>query len=206
MDPRYSLRDGASFTEQAQGVTFDLTNDEALQKRKRREMRWDKHKKKFVKGAGEGADNVKLVKTESGVKLPATYRSGRFDEWKAKSKNSIPRVGEEEKKGPQGRTGFSPGGRKWKHNKVATAKPLDKLGNTYERKVRQLKKKHADAGVESTPAPASQGKKKLGGRMGGKPLGRVKNELKTVDQIRRSRQLTERKMLKNARPSRKGRK
>jgi DBP10CT (NUC160) domain len=41
---------------------------------------WDKKKKKFVKGNGTGANNVKLVRTENGTRLPATYRSGRFDE------------------------------------------------------------------------------------------------------------------------------
>jgi ATP-dependent RNA helicase DDX54/DBP10 len=59
-------------------------------------MTWDKKKKNFVQGDGVGADNVKLVKTESGVKLPATYRSGRFEEWKSKNKKSLPRVGETE--------------------------------------------------------------------------------------------------------------
>lgn len=186
-------------------MTFDLTNDEALQERKRRELRWDKHKKKFTKGTGEGADNVKLVKTESGLKLPATYRSGRFDEWKAKSKTGIPRVGEEEVRGPQTRGGFGPGGRKWKHKQVATAKPLDKLGKDYERKVRQMKKKQSEAGTDTNLAPAAKGKKKPGGRFGGKPVGKVKSELKTVDQIRKTRQMAERKKLRNARPSKKGR-
>lgn len=209
MDPtnrrrRYSLRDGASFAEQAQGVTFDLSNDEGLQQRKRRELRWDKHKKKFIKGTGEGADNVKLVKTESGVKLPASYRSGRYDEWKAKSKTSIPRVGEEEARGPQGHGAFGLGGRKWKHNKVAEAKPLDKLNKDYERKSRQVKKRQSEGKAESTPATATKGKK-LGGRFGGKPMGRVKNELKTVDQIRKARQVVDRKKQKNARPSKRGR-
>ena len=188
-------------------MTFDLANDEALQERKRRELRWDKHKKKFVKGTGEGADNVKLVKTESGVKLPATYRSGRYDEWKAKSKTSVPRVGEEEAKGPQGRGSFGPGGRKWKHNQVVSAKPLDKLGKNYERKARQMKKQGEASGKHTpTPAPTPKGRgKKLGGRFGGKPLGRVKTELKTVDQIRKARQTADRKKMKNARPSKRGR-
>ena len=96
----YSLRDGASFAEQARNVAFDLTGDDgAAQERQRREMKWDKKKKRFVKGTGEGADNVKLVKTESGVKLPVSFRSGRFDEWKAKSRMSLPKVGEAEPEG-----------------------------------------------------------------------------------------------------------
>jgi ATP-dependent RNA helicase DDX54/DBP10 len=204
----YSLRDGASFAEQAHGVTFDLTGDEALQERKRRGLRWDKQKKKFVKGTGEGADNVKLVKTESGVKLPATYRSGRFEEWKSKARVSLPRVGEAEEQSTQ-RRGHGPGGRKWKHNQQAEAKPLDKMGKNYERKMRQFKKKNEGAEPASVPAPQGKGKgkKALGGRFGGgEPLGKAKNELKTVDQIRKSRTVAEKRRLKNARPTHKGKK
>ena len=201
----YSLRDGASFVEQARNVTFDLAGDEALQERKRRELRWDKTKKKFVKGTGEGADNVKLVKTESGVKLPATYRSGRFEEWKAKSRVSLPRVGENEGQTTQRRGNTGAGGRKWKHTQQAEAKPLDKLHKNYDRKVRQLKKQE---GAEPAPAPQGKGKgkKAVGTRFGGKPMGKVKNELKTVDQIRKARVLAEKKKAKNARPTHKGKK
>ena len=130
-------------------MAFDLAGDDAVQERKRRQLRWDKTKKKFVKGTGEGADNVKLVKTESGVKLPASYRSGRFDEWKTKSRVSIPRVGETE--GQTSRKG-SGGSRKWKHTKVADAKPLDKLSKDYDRKLRQLKKKQEGQGPEPKTA------------------------------------------------------
>ncbi|KAI0093069.1 DEAD-domain-containing protein [Irpex rosettiformis] len=201
----YSLRDGASFAEQAHGVTFDLAGDEALQQQKRRELRWDKAKKKFIKGGGEGADNVKLVKTESGMKLPASYRSGRFDEWKAKNRKGIPRVGEEEAAGSR-TMGGGKGGRKWKHNKVEDAKPLDKLRTDYERKTRQFKKK-ADAApaAPSTPShKAAKGKKKLAGHAGVRSGGKGRNELKTVEQIRKARQVAERKKLRNARPSKRG--
>ncbi|EMD37388.1 hypothetical protein CERSUDRAFT_135966 [Gelatoporia subvermispora B] len=203
----YSLRDGATFAEQAQNVTFDLAGDEGVQNRKRHEMHWDKKKKKFVKGTGEGADNVKMVRTESGAKLPATYRSGRFDEWKAKSRVSLPKVGEQESEGPQRRNG-GPGGRKYQHKQVVAPKPLDKLNKDYERKVRQQKQK-ASQGIESQPPPMSKHGKKgkaVRGRNAGKPLGRVKNELKTVDQIRKARNVVENKRAKNARaPRRKGR-
>lgn len=185
-------------------MTFDLAGDDAAQERKRRQLRWDKTKKKFVKGTGEGADNVKLVKTESGAKLPASYRSGRFDEWKAKSRVSIPRVGEIEDQ--TSRRG-SAGSRKWKHTQVADAKPLNKLNTDYDRKLRQLQKKQE--GQVSEPKPAQgkgKGQRHIGGRFKGKPIGKVKNELKTVDQIRKARAASEKKKAKNARPvHRKGR-
>lgn len=200
---RYSLRDGATFAEQASHVAFDMTGDEGKQERKRRELHWDKTKKKFVKGSGEGADNVKMVKTESGVKLPATYRSGRFDEWKAKSRVSIPRVGETESQGPRGRGSMGAGGRKYRHNQVAEAKPLDKYHKSYEKKLAQQKKKQGEGVAEAEPTPRGKGKKLAGRFAGGKPVGRVKNELKTVDQIRKARVIADKKKAKNARaPSR----
>ncbi|EPQ57229.1 DEAD-domain-containing protein, partial [Gloeophyllum trabeum ATCC 11539] len=195
----YSLRDGASFVEQARNATFDLTNDEGLAAQKRMQLTWDKKKKKFIKGAGEGADNVKLVKTESGVRLPATYRSGRFDEWKAKSKVHLPRVGEAELETARNKGNF--GGRRFKHNKVTAAKPLDKLSKDYERKTRQLNKK--GAGEEDGPSPKG-GKKGFAAskRYGGQTAGHVKNELKNAAQIRKERKLYEQRKAKNARPSR----
>ncbi|RPD59945.1 ATP-dependent RNA helicase DBP10 [Lentinus tigrinus ALCF2SS1-6] len=207
----YSLRDGASFAEQARNVAFDLTGDEAsAQDRQRRELKWDKKKKRFVKGTGEGADNVKLVKTESGVKLPVTYRSGRFDEWKAKSRVSLPKVGEAEAEGARGSAGVGAGGRKYKHKQVVAAKPLDKMRGDYERKVRHFKKSDQQAGGDEAPArsgssrpPPGKTKGSKGSRYGGKPMGKVRSELKTVDQIRKARKVTEQKRAKNARPTKK---
>ncbi|EIW63392.1 DEAD-domain-containing protein [Trametes versicolor FP-101664 SS1] len=205
----YSLRDGASFVEQAQNVAFDLAGDDGRsQERARREMKWDKKKKKFVKGTGEGADNVKMVKTESGAKLPATYRSGRFDEWKQQHRVSIPRVGEAEEEGPR-RGGGGPGGRKYRHKQVVAAKPLDKFRTDYEKKTKKFKSSEQEGGGDgpsrggsSRPPPGRKGP-----RFGGKPMGKVKNELKTVDQIRKSRKVAEQKKAKNARapPRGKGR-
>jgi ATP-dependent RNA helicase DDX54/DBP10 len=203
---RYSLRDGASFIEQARNATFDLAGDEALlEQRKRKQMTWDKKKKKFVQGNGVGADNVKLVKTESGAKLPATYRSGRFEEWKWKNKKSLPRVGETE----NSRAGQV--GKRYLHKRIVEPKQLDKAHVNYERKARQRKKEveaNGEGGGEgsgSRQQPRKGGKKAVPGkRYGGKTVGRVKTELKTVDQIRKARKVAEHRKAKNARPSRKG--
>ncbi|KAK4689793.1 ATP-dependent RNA helicase DDX54/DBP10, partial [Tremellales sp. Uapishka_1] len=94
----YSLRDGATFTEQVRSATFDMTGDEgAAQKaQKASQLSWDRKKKKFVKGEGIGADNQKMLKTESGALLPATFKSGRFDEWRRKQKLHLPRSGDTE--------------------------------------------------------------------------------------------------------------
>ena len=154
-----------------------------------------------MQGDGVGADNVKMVKTESGTKLPATYRSGRFDEWKAKMRVCLPRVGEAEAEGKGPRPGIQVG-RRFKHNKVVEAKPLDKLQTDYDRKVRQRSAEGAGGRGESAkPTPATRKTTKAGGRYGEKTASRVKSELKTVEQIRKGRKIMERKRLKNARPS-----
>ncbi|KAG6375381.1 P-loop containing nucleoside triphosphate hydrolase protein [Boletus reticuloceps] len=208
----YSLTDGASsFAAQAHRATFDIGGDVTLTDRQRHnKLTWDKKKKKFIKGDGSGADNIKLVRTENGTRLPASYRSGRFDEWKKKTKMTIPKIGEREGERPSSvRVG---GGRRWKHNKVSEAKPLDKFSTDYERKMRQLRRKKA----ETTTHGESEGslaqpvkttgkspKRKSGKRFGGKSLRRVKSEIKTVDQIHKTRKVAEKRRVKNARPSRK---
>lgn len=204
---RYSLMDGASFVEQARGATFDLAGDDGGPQKKRTRLTWDKKKKKFIRGDGEGADNVKMVRTESGTKLPATYRSGRFDEWKNKNRTSLPRVGEAEIEGKRGGHSMGgAGGKRFKHHKVTEAKPLDKLNKDYERKSRQIKKKDANGMPErgdSSPSKGGKGPKgkKLGGRFNGKTVGRVKSELKSAEQIRKGRKVMEQRRAKNARPS-----
>ncbi|KAG8848305.1 ATP-dependent RNA helicase dbp10 [Serendipita sp. 411] len=207
----YSLRDGASFAEQASQVTFDLTMDAGAMQATRRQsqLKWDRKKKKFVKGDGAGADNVKLIKTESGTKLPVTYKSGRYEEWtKGKGKGREIRIGETEK-ATTSRQSMS--GKRWKHSKVMEPKALDKLATDYERKMRILKKKSADGGIdppEGRPKNAGKGvvgrnNKSAGARWKGKSIGKVKNELRTVDQIRKQRDLLQKKREKNARGPRK---
>jgi ATP-dependent RNA helicase DDX54/DBP10 len=210
---RYSLQDGASFAEQASKATFDLTTDEAVSSRQRHstQLSWDKKKKKFIKGDGVGADNVKLVRTESGARLPASYRSGRFDEWKAKSRVRLPKVGEAEGES-RGRMG---GGRNFRHKKVEEGKPLDPLHVGYERKARQFTKKASEKeggndgerpsssqgggrGKGGRPPPHGRGKP---GVLGRKPVGKVKSEIKTVQEIHKNRKIQEKRREKNARHS-----
>lgn len=193
--------DGETFAEQARHVTFDLAGDEgtATQKRAQSRMIWNKKKKKFVRGDGAGADNVKMVRTESGIKLPASYRSGRFDEWQAKARVSLPRVGEAVPERP------SLGRKRFKHTSTTLAKPLDKLATNYERKVRVQKK----AETVDTVVGGESGRKgshRTKGptkRYGGKTMGHVRSEIKSAEQIRKARNTVKKRKAKNARPNRK---
>ena len=168
-------------------------------------MTWDKKKKKFIRGDGVGADNVKMVRTENGTRLPATFRSGRFDEWKSKSRVALPQIGEAENSSTGTRKHAQPGARRFKHNRIVAPKPLDKLSKDYERKVRLQKKEEANKPSSPSPKQSSPARgKKESIRRGGKSYGHIKTELKTSEQIRKNRGLLEKRKAKNARPSRRG--
>jgi len=199
---RYSLQDGESFAEQARHATFDLAGDEgmAAQKRAQSKMTWNKKKKNFVHGDGTGSDNVKMIKTESGVKLPASYRSGRFEKWRAKARVGLPRIGEV---APEARP---PDRKRFKHTSITVAKPPDKLGTNYERKVRIQEKKMEAVGTaagDELTRNRRQSNKGLTRRYGDKSLGQVRSEIKTAEQIRKARKIVDKRKAKNARPSRK---
>ena len=68
-----------------------------------------------------------------------------------------------------------------------------------------MQKKQSEKRPDDSPAVKAKGKKKVGARFNGKSIGRVKTELRTVEQIRKARHTAERKKSKNARPSKKGR-
>ncbi|KAG8849344.1 ATP-dependent RNA helicase dbp10 [Tulasnella sp. 330] len=208
-DKGYSLKDGASFAQNAQSVTFDLGTDEKLTGRQRHgsQLHWDKKNKKFVKGTGEGADNVKMIKTENGTKLPASYRSGLFDKWKLKNRTKLPRAGEQELSGQGQAGGSSAGGsggsRFFKHKSQTEAKPLDPKHVNYERKFRQQTKKIANAqGDGSEGGPPKLPKK--GARFGGKPMSHIKSELRSAAVIRKDRKSKEKRRARTGRPAKKG--
>jgi len=88
---------------------------------------------------------------------------------------------------------------------MTPAKPLDKLHVSYERKIRLMRKTEDDAGGNTKPlAGTTRRPTKAGGRYGSKTLGKIKSELKTSEQIRKSRKIMENKRAKNARSSRNG--
>lgn len=80
----YSLSEGTSFAEQARSATLDLNADdgEAQRAQKASQLKWDKKRKRFVKDTPSGDGNTKMIKGESGALLPATFKSGRYAEWK----------------------------------------------------------------------------------------------------------------------------
>lgn len=67
-----------SFAEHVKSATMDLNGDdkESMQAGKSK-LIWDKKKHKFVRPT-IGADNKKMIKTESGAKIAASYKSDRY--------------------------------------------------------------------------------------------------------------------------------
>ncbi|RCH95813.1 ATP-dependent RNA helicase dbp10 [Rhizopus azygosporus] len=186
----YSMASNGNFIEQASKAQLDLTGDDQDAIKKSQNMlRWDSKKKKFVRGSGIGSDNKKMIRTESGVLIPASYKSGRFDEWAKKKHISIPRTGERELVNAAHLSK-----KRFRHNRADEAKPLDPLAYDYDKKLKKRKMKETETIVEKD----GMGKKRVGNR------STAKNELKNASQIRKDRIAYEKRKEKSTRPSRRG--
>lgn len=72
-----------------------MSSDDKVQVHKQTaKMVWDKKRKKYVNS--QGIDNKKYIIGESGQKIPASFRSGRFDEWSKARKVGPIKVGTKE--------------------------------------------------------------------------------------------------------------
>ncbi|KAL2831669.1 ATP-dependent RNA helicase dbp10 [Aspergillus pseudoustus] len=198
-DRGYGVHSGtnANFTQATRSATMDLQADEGGRGfgEPRTLMRWDKRHKKYVarQNDEDGSKGTRLVRGESGAKIAASFRSGRFDAWKkGKRVGRLPRVGEVETPGlatdfgsggPGSRFG---GGKRFRHTKDQAPKRADPLRGDYEK----MKKK----GEAAREREAS--------RVGGAAAG-GKSEIRNTDDIRKVRKLKQRRREKNARPSRK---
>ncbi|KAF1816780.1 ATP-dependent RNA helicase DBP10 [Eremomyces bilateralis CBS 781.70] len=185
-----SSRHPVTFLEQARGATLDLVNDESkgfAEASKVRLVKWDKKAKKYVKRSvdDDGSGDKKMIRGESGLKLAASFRSGRFDEWKKSNRiGRLPRIGEAEvtskaRNGPHG-------DKRFKHNSEKAPKEADRFRDDYhtqKQKVVEAKEK----------------------RIGKFKDGVGKSEVRNVDAIRKQRKVKERRKEKNARPAKKRR-
>ncbi|ETN42007.1 uncharacterized protein HMPREF1541_03946 [Cyphellophora europaea CBS 101466] len=185
----YGVHSGSNsnFVEAARGATMDIAGDEGSKGfgEARGVMRWDKRHKKYVArdNDDDGSKGKKLVRGESGAKIAASFRSGRYDAWKKANRiTRAPRVGENEATAPS--HGGLTSGKRFKHSKTQAPKAADKFRDDYEKQ----KKKFS---VAKEREIADRGNKR---------------EVHSVDDIRKARNLKQKRQEKNARPSRKGRK
>lgn len=183
-----TAQQNSSFVEAARGAQMDLTNDEIkkfAEPSQARGMRWDKKNKKYVARANDedGSKGVKMVRGESGLKIAASFRSGRFEDWRKSNKiPRMPRTGEMESSNrPAQQQG---GGRYYKHKAEKAPKEADRYRDDYH-----VQKKRVDEAKEK--------------RIGKFREGTGKSELKSVNDIHKQRKLDERRREKNARPTKK---
>lgn len=194
----YSVHAGGdSFVTAARSVAMDLTNDEgakAFGAPTRAKMRWDKKQSKYVARSNDedGSRGAKMIRGESGVKIAASFKSGRFDKWRhANRVGKMPHTGELEKTSmvrsfSSGPGGFG-GGPRWKHKQEKAPKDADKFRDDYHVRKRRV---------------AEAKEKRIGKYKDGEGS---KRELKGVTEIRKARELKEKRKEKNARPSKKPR-
>ncbi|KAI9592675.1 P-loop containing nucleoside triphosphate hydrolase protein [Syncephalis fuscata] len=192
----YSMTQSGSFMEQARGAVLDFTGEDTDEmKNKRGKLRWDAKKKKFVQGTGVGSDNKKMVRTESGALISATYKSGRYTDWQEKTKINIPRAGEQElSTGKINR-------KRYRHNKTDAPKEVDRFHVAYERKQKKFKKQAENEKAGETSGASNSGGGHGGGNRANKSKPVVKSELKNADQIRKAREVKERRRAKTGRHS-----
>ncbi|KAJ5102373.1 DEAD-domain-containing protein [Penicillium alfredii] len=196
-DRAYGVHSGtnSNFTQASRSATMDLTGDEGARgfAEPRSIMRWDKRHKKYVarQNDEDGSKGDRLVRGESGAKIAASFRSGRFQAWKkGKRLEAMPRVGEAETPGlagglNSGRGGGRFGGR-FRHHKEQAPKRADPLRGDYDK----MKKKNA--------AARDRQQSKMGGAAAG-----GKSEIRSTDDIRKARKQKQQRREKNARPSKK---
>lgn len=72
-----------SFERQAQNAELSISNNTQEMHYRPGQKKWDRIKKKMV-----SVENPKAgkIKTESGIWIPATYKTGRYADWKEKTK------------------------------------------------------------------------------------------------------------------------
>lgn len=185
----YGVRGGdagnTNFVSAARAAEMSLVNDElqGFADASKPRMRWDKKGKKYVNTTNDedGSKGTKMIVGESGQKIAASFRSGRFDDWRKANKVKMPRVGEIE---APNRTASHNNGPRYKHKAEKAPKQADRYRDDYhvqKQRVAEAKEK----------------------RIGAFKDGGAKSELKNTDALHKERKLQERRKAKNARPAKK---
>lgn len=196
-----------NFVEEAKYATLDLNGDDG----KRSGPVWDAKKRKFMTKT-VGADNKKMIRTESGRLIAASYKTDRFESWQKKTKISIPRSGEKEL--PQSKTLLQT--KRFKHNKTSLPKPFShksqrKATLSTDESKKEGNRRDGNRGDRIRDGNREDRKRdgKGAGRNPAKILSatrkpaNIKSELKNAQQISKERAIKASRKAKNARPSKK---
>ncbi|KAH3670813.1 hypothetical protein WICMUC_004782 [Wickerhamomyces mucosus] len=180
-DQQLSLNSG--FLNDAAKASFDLNDDDKIKSNKQTQtMQWDKKQGKYINAK---STDKKYIIGESGQKIPASYRSGRYENWKNTKKTGGIKVGARESGTPASEFSASKDQR-FKHNKTQAPKAPDRFRDDYK-----TQKKKVNSALEK------------GMRVKGFNKPGQQQELRSTEQIRKQRELKEKRKAKNARPSRK---
>jgi len=175
----------SNFMSAARAAEMSLVNDEiqGFADASKPRMRWDKKSKKYVARANDedGSKGTKMIRGESGQKIAASFRSGRFDDWRKANKVKMQRVGEME---APNRSANLNGGRHYKHKAEKAPKQADRFRDDYH-----VQKKRVQEAKEK--------------RVGHFKDNGAKSELRDVDTVQKQRKVQEKRKEKNARPSKK---
>ena len=186
-DRGYGVHSGANanFAQASRSAAMDLAGDEGASGEGRAAAkRWDKRHKKYVSRSNDedGSKGGRLVRGESGAKISAGFRSGRFEAWKkGKRMGRLPRVGEAEMPGLAADLNEKLRRKRFRHAREQAPKAADPLRSDYAKK----RKQNEAAGERSGP---------------GNSKGR--SEIRSTEDIRLGRKMQQRRKEKNARPSR----
>ena len=191
-DRGYGVHSGcnSNFITAARSATMDLTNDDGAktlgEPSRPKGMRWDKKSKKYVARANDddGSKGAKIIRGESGQKIAASFKSGRYDAWRKSNKvDRLPRTGEIEG-ASAGKGGL--GGKRFKHKRETAPKEADKYRDDYYKRKKMVEKAKEE-------------------RRGRFRDGSGKSEVRGVEEVRKERGKKEKRKEKNARPMKKKR-
>ena len=189
-DRGYGVHSGgnSNFLTAARSATMDLTNDDGAktlaEPSRPNGMRWDKKSKKYVARANDedGSKGAKMIRGESGQKIAASFKSGRYDAWRKSNKvDRLPKTGENE--GTSAIKGGS-GGKRFKHKRETAPKEADKYRDDYYKRKKMVEKAKED-------------------RRGRFRDGSGKSEVRGIEEVRKERGKKEKRREKNARPAKK---
>ena len=132
-DRGYSIAE--NFARDSSNATLELVGDDVDMLRKRKtQVKWDVKKKKFHKVDKE---NEKMIKSEDGKRIKASYKSGRYKDWMNKTKVNSLNIGDAE----TNKSMFYAKKRGWHYTKSKSAKSDLKSVDTII-KNRKVKAKH----------------------------------------------------------------
>jgi ATP-dependent RNA helicase DDX54/DBP10 len=190
-DRGYGVHSGgnSNFLTAARSATMDLTNDDGAkafaEPSRPKGMRWDKKSKKYVARANDedGSKGGKMIMGESGQKIAASFKSGRFDAWRKSNKiDRLPRTGENETAANSMNRGGG-GGKRFKHKSEKAPKEADKYRDDFYKRKKMVEKAKEE-------------------RRGRFRDGSGKNEIRGTEYVRKERGKKDKRREKNARPGR----